>query len=695
MRALMNQHHLNATIIGEAYPPSVEPISSLTPVMLHDLRLEIHHRGRVLIVRTFCEPVRDSAIQNAIEDVQGNVNRLFIHNLPLTTPVDKVLPRFAVVAVKEPFLKATTDKYMMVQVDHPSDLVLLKPDDLLVPPQWRKTSNATMTGPQLKMEGNKAFKKGDWQKAGEFYSEALTKTDNSTDLRLTLHRNRAQVHLNLGQYELASDDAIASVAFEDCLSHQNKMLNVKSYFRAGRAQYQLGHFFLAKEYLGQALGLDPTDEAVMADLARTEQRIAEQERGEFDFAAMEKSATASHRKLDHASFIKKTKIAPAGKRGRGLFATETMKRGSLVLVEKAFSVLFETDSSFLVNINTDRAELGTQADLMYETTDKIGRNPRHASKVLDLFDGGNFKGKGVTQVDGAVAVDTFQVLAIVELNRFGCPSIRSGLDEEKKEDKESTGIWIQASYINHSCLQNTFRAFIGDMMILRAACDIKAGEEIVTSYQSPAIPFPKRKAKFATWGFQCDCSLCQLERQLPASVFTCRERLVQEAKEFIAANPTLTSVGQPVAKTKVIKAEDISKRLKETYDRHMYGAFPRLDCVSIDLWLVLAFGGRQWPTLDIATTSRLLQDLGYKLTVRGSEASIDRRYGLVDREVVQAAMWSRTAWMVAGKHQVARRLRELAEEVYFVINGDMDRFEENFGDLWIDGSPLNLPSLIK
>lgn len=693
MRALMNQHHMNSTIIGEAYPPSVEPISSLTPIMLHDLLLEKHHRGQVLIVRTFCEPVRDSAVQNAIEDVQGNVNRLFIYNLPPTTPVDKVLPKFALVAVKEPFLRVESDKYMAVQVDHPSDLILLKPDDFLVPLQWRNAPKTTMSGPQLKIEGNKAFKQGDWQRAKEIYSEALKKTDNSTELRLTLRRNRAQVHLNLGQYERASDDAISSIASGDTLSHLNKMLNVKSYFRAARAEYQLGHFSLAKEYLGQALGLDPTDETVIAELTRTEQRIAEQERGEFDFAAMENSATASHRKLDHASFIKKTKVAPAGKRGRGLFATETIKRGSLVLVEKAFSVLFDVNCSFLVNINADRAQFGTQADLMYETIDKIGRNPRHGSKVLDLVDGGNFKGKEVIQVDGAVAVDTFQVLAIAELNRFGCPSIRSGLDDEQNEEIESTGMWIQASYINHSCLHNTVRTFIGDMMILRASCDIEAGEEIVISYQSSAIPFPKRNKKFATWGFQCDCPLCRLERQLPAAVFICREQLVQEAKEFIAANPTSTILGQPVAKAKVSKAEVISKRLKETYD--MYGAFPRLECISIDLWLVLAFGGRQWPTLDIATTSRLLQDLGYKLTVKGSEVSIDRKYGVVDSQVVHAAMWSRTAWIVAGKHQVAKTLRELAEEVYLIINGDTDNFEEKFGDLWIDGSPLNFPNLDK
>lgn len=685
------QSHIRTTFIGEAYLPSYETISSLVPILLHDLRLETHHRGRILIARTFCEPVRLSAIQNGIEDIHGNVDRLSIYNLPSKTPFDRVLPKSAIVAVKEPYFKAAADGGVMVRVDHPSDFVLLNPDDSLVPPQWRrKTSKASMSGSQMKIEGNKAFKQGDWQQAGELYGEALAKTADNTDLRLTLHRNRAQVHLNLGQYELALDDAIASIAVGDGRSHQNKILNVKSYFRAGRAQYELANFTLAKQYFDQAMGIDPTDEAVLADLARTQQRILEQQKGDFDFAAMAKSATLSHRKLDHATFTNNTTVAPAGKRGRGLFATDFIKRGSLVLVEKAFCVVFEEevgkDCSLLLNVNTDRAEFGTHAERLYNTTDKIRRNPHHASKFLELYDGGSFKGKKLSRVDGAVIVDAFQVQAIAEMNGFGCPKVRSSLGEKEKDVNQSTGIWVQASYMNHSCLHNTICAFIGDMMIVRATDDINAGEEIFASYKPAEMPYPKRKEKLAQWGFQCDCRLCQLERQLPASVFTNREQLVQEANEFIAANPrTSANLGQPVATDKIAKAKDILRRLEATYDKHMYKTFPRLDCVSIDLWLVQAglsaFGAGMSPTLDIATTSRLLQDLGFKLIVKGSEASIERTNGVVCEQVVHAAMYGRQAWNLAGKPHVALTLLELAKEVYLGINGAMDGFDEKFGDL--------------
>ncbi|KAK7700105.1 hypothetical protein SLS64_011123 [Diaporthe eres] len=690
MMALTDQYHMRTTFIGEAYPPSIEPISSLTPILLRDLKLEIHHRGRVLIVKTFCVPIRISSIQNAVEDIQGAVERLSIYNLPSASLLNNVLPKGAIVAVKEPYFKATADGGVMVRVDHPSDFVLLEPHDPLVPPQWSKGPKAAETEFHLKEKGNTAFKIGNWQEAGECYTKALAMADNHTDLRRALHRNRAQVYLNLGQYQFAFEDAIASVTSGEDTPHQAKMLNVKSYFRAGRAQYQLANFDLAKEHLDEAARLDPTDDTVKSDLARIKQRILEQQTGNYDFSAMAQSATASYKKLDHATFTSNTKVASAGKRGRGLVATKDIKHGDSVMVEKAFCVHFGDElgkkCSLLINVNTDRVEYGAQAECLYEAIDKVRRNPDQASKFFDLFDGGKFKGNGVRSLDGAVVLDVFQVQAIAELNGFECPTIRFSVDDEEKRGGEASGIWLHASYMNHSCLPNTKRAFIGDMIIVRAVRDIKAGEEILTSYQPASTSFPKRKEKLGLWGFQCDCPLCQLERKLPASVFTDRERITKDARDFIAANPrTEANVTQPVTEAKLAQAKDILQRLESTYKMPMYGTFPRLDCVRLDLWLVQA-GLSAWhaglsPTLDIAATTRLMQDLGYRMKVKGSKASIDRTNGVVWPEAVHAAMYSRMAWRLAGKPEAAAAFLGLAKEMYLAISGAMDGFEEKFGDL--------------
>lgn len=691
MRGLMNEHTMRTAFIGEAYLPSLEPISSLTPILLRDLRLETHHRGRILLVKTFCDPMRSSSIQNAIEDVRGDVDRISIYNLPSTTSLDKVLPKRAIVGVKEPYYKATADGGVMVRVDHPSDFVLLEPNDTLVPPQWRKEQKAVMSASQLKEKGNTAFKNRDWQAAGELYTEALAKTASDAvtdaDLRLTLYRNRAQVHLNLDRYELATEDAIASVIPGDDLSHQSKAQNVKSYFRAGQAQYRLGDFSLAKEYLDQASHLDPLDGTVAMHLGSSKMRILEQQSGGYDFAAMSQSATASHKKLDHANFTGNTKVASAGECGRGLFATKEIKHGSVVMVEKAFHVVFEDkdckESSMLININTNQIEFGTHAERLSGLIDKMRRNPKQASRYLDLFEGGSLKAKEVKIVDDGAVLDVFQVQAIAQHNGFGCPSIKSSLHDETGQDKSgslSTGIWIHASYMNHSCLPNAGPAFLGDMMIVRATRDIKAGEEIRISYHpAQTTDFTDRKGKLSFWGFQCGCPLCQVESQVPASVLASRKQLRKEAGSFVEMNPlTAANFDQPVSLIKLATAKDLLKRLEATYDKSLYLNLPRLDRVSLDIWLVKAGLCAVQAKSDIATTTRILQDLGYKVNVKGADASINRTNGVVCDAVVHAALYNGQAWGLAGRLDISNMFVELAKEMYLTINGDLDGYEDRF-----------------
>jgi tetratricopeptide (TPR) repeat protein len=114
------------------------------------------------------------------------------------------------------------------------------------------------------------------------------------------------------------------------------LINIKALYRAGKAAYEMQDFPQAKQHFARALELDRDHKEARAELSRTERRISEQENGDYDFSAMAKSATMQHSRLDHASFLRRTKIAPTESRGRGLFATEILKPGDLVFVEKAF-----------------------------------------------------------------------------------------------------------------------------------------------------------------------------------------------------------------------------------------------------------------------------------------------------------------------------------------------------------------------
>ena len=93
----------------------------------------------------------------------------------------------------------------------------------------------------------------------------------------------------------------------------------------------------------------------------------------------------------------------------------------------------------------------------------------------------------------------------------------------------STGIWLLPSFMNHSCMPNATRLYIGDTCIVRAITDIPEGEEILISYFRLPL-FPKVGDRSHFLGFRCDCKLCKFERkpnvrEIITEILKCEEYL--------------------------------------------------------------------------------------------------------------------------------------------------------------------------
>ncbi|KAL7971349.1 hypothetical protein HDV63DRAFT_416450 [Trichoderma sp. SZMC 28014] len=669
MRGLMmpDERQVRSCFIGAAYDPCTLPLSSLVPIHLRDLTLETQHRGRVLIVRAFCEPNSMVSIQNAVEDELGDVDRLAIYNLLPTTEANAVLPQGAIVAVKEPYYKLTADGGPFVRVDHPTDFVLLKPGNSIIPRAFDARINQIgQSAIRLKEEANSKFTRGNFREAAEIYSDALDAcglSEDDRDLRRDLCRNRAAANLRLGRYELAIKDAMASMNFGENISEAAKGLNIKALYRAGKAAYEMQDFAQAKQHFGQILELDKGNKEARVDLSRTEKRLSEQENGDYDFSMMAKSATSRHYLLDHASFLKRVRVSTAGSRGRGLFATETMKAGDIVFVEKAFYTAHREggDKSVLINLSTDRISFGTHNLRLQGIIDKMIWNPTLANKYLDLFDGGKFGNeKEFKVVDGKVAVDTFRVQSIAELNGFGCPRVKSGdkgeLKTETSELDQSTGIWLQASYSNHSCIPNATRAFIGDMMIVRATRDIPVGGEIFMRYTYLDKPFDERQKGLKNgYGFKCECDLCRAEAKVPKIIIGKRARLHKEIISFLSENRTNDSDHRSFSAAKKARAKKLLTEMRETYSKTYYEHLPRLNCLDIGLWVIQT--ATVSPQKELATCLDVLRDSGYFINIKGRNVTINRNSAIrCDPSLVAA----------------------LAKEVYTAISGADEGFKQEF-----------------
>lgn len=279
------------TMLRQAYPPCVKGLSELQPIRLRDLEMETHHRGRVLVVRAFSDAFMTTKAPQpavAVVDEHGDVDYLAICNLWPTTPIDKLLPKNAFMAIKEPYFKKHLDGDMLVQVDHPSDLVFLdiEDDSSLLPSSMLTSAEARCllgekTAAELKSMGNTAFRRSEWATAVKHYSAALRKLQGRTgpgyeynaDLLHDIFRNRAGARLRLGQYERAYEDALAAVIHQPDENGGDmgdvKAKNAKALFRAGRAAYELENFAQADECFNEAVCIDDKNEEAYSELLRT------------------------------------------------------------------------------------------------------------------------------------------------------------------------------------------------------------------------------------------------------------------------------------------------------------------------------------------------------------------------------------------------------------------------------------------
>jgi hypothetical protein len=81
---------------------------------------------------------------------------------------------------------------------------------------------------------------------------------------------------------------------------------------------------------------------------------------------------------------------------------------------------------------------------------------------------------------------------------------------EQKHLGQNSCLVYFPSFLNHSCICNTFANYVGDCSFQFANRDIKKDEEIFTKYFAGTFKERAATAKSA-YDFKCDCKLCKLD----------------------------------------------------------------------------------------------------------------------------------------------------------------------------------------
>jgi hypothetical protein len=264
------------------------------------------------------------------------------------------------------------------------------------------------------------------------------------------------------------------------------------------------------------------------------------------------------------------------------------------------------------------------------------------------------------------------------LNVFGCPvsslSIHRDVINNKTQEKSefhSCGIWTKASYINHSCIGNVCRSFIGDMMIIRAAKDLEAGTELVFPYEV-SDETTKTEQKFKTWGFVCSCARCEDIKSTKASVLINRQNLQRQLKNLCDSFSHVYDIP-----TK--KMERLLKALNETYTLPAEDV-PRLSLWDPQLLLTRIYMGRANFAKGLTSVGNVLDSLGFAYAgLDGTLTDFElTRWGQVVDHLVEVFLQARTGFSMLGLEKKSKQAEHFARLAYLVLVGEHASFDQTY-----------------
>ncbi|CAN6728363.1 unnamed protein product [Malus baccata var. baccata] len=210
--------------------------------------------------------------------------------------------------------------------------------------------------------------------------------------------------------------------------------------------------------------------------------------------------------LEPAEYIGAVQIKKSEIRGRGLFATKNIDVGTLMLVTKAVAI----ERGILPGQELDEnAQLLMWKNITEKVMDSMAKDELEVPEINRFKPEAEHNGGCHNENE----LDASRILSILDVNSL----VEGGISSKilgKNSDYYGVGLWVLASFINHSCAPNARRMHIGDYVMVHASRDVKAGEEITFAYFDVLSPLEKRNESCKTWGFRYNCKRCKFEKKL-------------------------------------------------------------------------------------------------------------------------------------------------------------------------------------
>lgn len=211
------------------------------------------------------------------------------------------------------------------------------------------------------------------------------------------------------------------------------------------------------------------------------------------------------------------------------------------------------------------------------------------------------------------------------------------------------------------------RAFIGDMIIIRAAQDMAAGSELLHNYVGLFGEYEERQKDLSPYGFRCTCRRCENEKATPLATWAKRKKILATFEKEIS------KLAKSSAKSPLILMEKILNDLDTTYSLPA-SLVPREEmCMEIFVACV-NFNGWDMFAEVVAMVRRLLLAYGFHMHITTSRFRVTHWGAMNDFLVIALAFM----WKAYGTVNPALcdDVEEVFKTAYEVVVGQRASFED-------------------
>ncbi|KAI5357201.1 putative SET domain, tetratricopeptide-like helical domain superfamily [Septoria linicola] len=470
------------------------------------------------------------------------------------------------------------------------------------------------------------------------------------------------------------------------------------------AGFKVGLPFRATEYAKQLSQITPTTSQPLLGRA---QIFEKQATGHYDFKALAHASRNNATCEQTCYFTGNVGVHASPLGGRGMFATQNIERGDLLLCEHAVALadrLASSDSG-IRNVLLDEKTSARVFDLLQKVARKAMLSGLDDSGQLEefklqdqIFDLHSDHPFDAPMDDHNIPFNAYRALSILKHNMHtvfpGSTSMHHDLSDPANkvpsDDPVPTakdqipGLWLKASMFNHSCLPNVTWSWIGDLFIARADRAIAADEELTIAYVPNTYAHERRSRILQSHNsFECYCPLCVADKNTSDVDKAARLKVQDMLRQKFARIAKNNSAGRTTV-------EESVKDFIKSYDYSAYRGLPKVGLGDVFFQLAHMYLGGDIDKWHLTTPGSLRKaqecliavlEVGSKIYFLADDITGYCELLLVEHSQpkiagILALMGLAELACISKEVVKCRAFKACAKGVYGIVYGESDTFEE-------------------